>query len=237
MGLLAVDVSAYGVAMSADSQLVEIRPGENRVLDPGGSRSRNPIVIRSGGGFVGLVGFAGTEEVEGKSTADWVTQFSAAWPSDDVGTFCDRLAATLTEVWQRDRLESVLEILVTGEVNGDVQFWFVRNSDGLLEGTWMHGPLRKSFWARNDLDASDGYVATARANPDLGLAGASKDQVLERVTFSFWQGVLVPASAVFQGFRDILNAMYQGGVPGCIAVTSRAMRRRPLRRDDCCCAR
>ena len=32
MGLLALDVSAHGVVMSADSQLVECLDGENRVI-------------------------------------------------------------------------------------------------------------------------------------------------------------------------------------------------------------
>lgn len=46
--------------MSADSQPVEILGGENRVADTTAWQTRNPIVIRVGGGFVGLVGFAGT---------------------------------------------------------------------------------------------------------------------------------------------------------------------------------
>jgi hypothetical protein len=81
MGLVAVDVSAYGVVMSADSQPVEILSGENRVLAKG-SRTRNPIVPRMGGGAVTLVGFAGTENVEGLPTAEWLRKFNAGREAD-----------------------------------------------------------------------------------------------------------------------------------------------------------
>lgn len=152
MALLAVDVTEHGVVMSADSQLVEILPGDNRVLGSPGARSRNPIVIRTGGGFVGLVGSAGTEQIQNRSTAQWLQRFSGSWPSDDVGAFCDRLAATLTDVWRTDRLRSVLEVLVTGEVAGDVQFWFVRNSQGLRQSDWKHNEPAAAFASENDLD-------------------------------------------------------------------------------------
>jgi hypothetical protein len=58
--MLAVDVTARGVVMSADSQRVEILPGENRI-ETTGWETRNPIVIRTGGGFVGVIGSPGTE--------------------------------------------------------------------------------------------------------------------------------------------------------------------------------
>jgi hypothetical protein len=93
LGLLAVDIIAHGVVMSADSQRVEIRGGA--VYPMPGSRRRNAIVVREGGGFVGLIGFAGTEEVEGIHTREWLAGFSALWPHDDLGAFCRRLADTL----------------------------------------------------------------------------------------------------------------------------------------------
>jgi len=215
MGLLAVDVSMHGVVMSADSQPVEILGGENRVLATTGRQNRDPIVMRSGGGFVGLVGFAGTEVVENMETAAWLRRFSAEWPDDDIGTFCDRLAATLTDVWQRDRLPSILELLLTGEVNGDVQFWFVRNSQGLRDADWTHEPPADVFVTKNDLDhPTDGYIQRDRA------AGETKDDVLQRVTYSFRQGVLVPGAAVFTGFSAILGSMYQGRVAGFAPIAS-----------------
>jgi hypothetical protein len=215
MGLLAVDVSAHGVVMSADSQRVDIQGGENCVLDPAGSRSRNPIVVRTGGGFVGLLGFAGTETIERKATADWLRDFSAAWPDDDLGTFCHRLATALTDVWARDGLTSVLEMLITGEVASDVQFWYVRNSSGIREADGTHEPPAGNFTTRNDLDHPvDGYIARARA------AGEAKDDVLQRMMFSFRQGVIVPAAAVFDGFSSTLAMMYEGRVPGFAPIAS-----------------
>jgi hypothetical protein len=204
VGLLAVDLSAHGVVMSADSQPVEILGGQNRVLAAKGRRNRNSIVIRVGGGFVGLLGFAGTEETEGMETARWLERFSATWPDDDVGTFCHRLAETLTEVWQRDGLHSVLEILLSGEVEGDAQFWFVRNSSGLTNG--RHNAPAPTFATENDLD--DNYI------PRDARPGETKDHVLARQTYSFFQGVLLPASPVFQGFGELLQALWLGQVEG-----------------------
>ena len=62
MGLLAVDVTGFGVVMSADSRRVEIEGGQNRVLPPRAARRerRNPITVSWAGGFTGLIGFAGT---------------------------------------------------------------------------------------------------------------------------------------------------------------------------------
>lgn len=212
MGLLAVDVTSHGVVMSADSQPVEIIGGTNRVLAVDGQQIRRPIVVRVGGGFVGLVGYAGTEQIEGVQTTQWLRRFSAAWPDDDVKTFCDRLAETLTGVWRRDGPESVLEILVTGEVRGDVQFWYVRNSRGLRGADWKHEPPGVEFDSVNDLD--DNYV------PRDAVLGETKHELLQRVLYSFRQGVLLPAAPVFDGFSSILGAIYAGRVEGIAPLAS-----------------
>jgi len=215
MGLLAVDVTTYGVVMSADSQPVEILDGENRVLPTSGWQTRNPIVMRVGGGFTGLVGFAGTEEIEGVKTAEWLRRFSDEWMNDDVDAFCHRLAERLTAIWRRDGLRSVLEILVTGEVSGDLQFWYVRNSQGLRDADWKHNTPADTFITKNDLDDPDeGYIKRDR------VEGETKDDVLQRVTYSFRQGVLVPGARVFDGFADILGAMYAGDVEGFQPIAS-----------------
>ena len=60
VGLLAVDLTSHGVVMSADSQPVEIGAGINRIDDAAIHRTRDPIVQRCAGGFVGLVGFVET---------------------------------------------------------------------------------------------------------------------------------------------------------------------------------
>src|SRR5262245_2043674 len=117
--------------MSGDSQGIEILGGK-LIVEPGaGRRTRNPIVIRRAGTFTGLVGSVGTEQIEGMRAAAWLKAFSDGMPGADVGTFCDALADRLTGIWKRDGVKSILEILVTGVVKKDVQFWYVRNSDGL----------------------------------------------------------------------------------------------------------
>lgn len=212
MGLLAVDVSAHGVVMSADSQLVEIRGGENRVPATTGRQTRNPIILRAGGGFVGVVGFAGTEVLEGVATRDWLEAFSDARADDDVHAFCDGLANALTDLWQRHGLESVLEILVAGEVSGDVQFWYVRNSDGLIDANWKHRRPLQEFVSMKDLDVN--YV------PKHAAPGESKDDLLARVMFSFRQGVLLPAAPVFDAYAQLLEAIYAGRVEGFAPLAS-----------------
>ncbi len=212
MALLAVDVSAHGVVMSADSQPVEIRGGENRVVATRGRQKRNPIVIRCGGGFVGVVGFVGTEELEGVATREWLQAFSDVRPGDEVQAFCDGLAAALTDVWRRDQRASVLEILVAGEVAGDVQFWYVRNSDGLIDATWKHHPPSEQFASVNDLDTN--YV------PNHAASGEPKDDLLERMMFSFRQGVLLPAAPVFDAYAQLLDTIYAGNVEGFAPLAS-----------------
>lgn len=206
MGVLAVDLTAYGVVMSADSQPVEIVDGETRVEDSAERRVRSPIIQRAAGGFVGLIGFAGTERVEGIGTSEWLRRFNRQAPNDELESFCKRLAETLSEVWQRDGLTSVLEILVTGEIDGEVQFWFVRNSQGLRpDGT--HKARADAFKAQDDLNA---YLELD------GLPGEGKTELVTRRPrpYSFWQGVLVPSSLVFDAFSHLLGTLVGGGVKG-----------------------
>jgi hypothetical protein len=87
VGLLAVDVTSYGVVMSADNQQVEILGGESHVLPTTGQRSRNHILIRSGGGFAGLVGYVGTESIGGIDTMRWLRQFSSDRPQASPRSF------------------------------------------------------------------------------------------------------------------------------------------------------
>jgi hypothetical protein len=68
------------------------------------------------------VGSVGTEVIESVDTAAWLESFSDEVPDADIGTFGAALALRLTDVWQRDSLASVLEVLVTGVVKGDPQF-------------------------------------------------------------------------------------------------------------------
>jgi hypothetical protein len=105
----------------------------------------------------------------------------------------------------------VLEILVTGEISGDLQFWYVRNSQGLRDTDWKHNAPMDVFIAKDDLAS---YIERDRVD------GETKDDVLRRVTYSFRQGVLVPGAHVFTGFAEILGAMYSGNVEGFKPVDS-----------------
>jgi hypothetical protein len=210
VGLLAVDVTAHGAVMSADSQRVEIREGAFTVGTAGG-RVRDPIIVRVGGGFVGLVGFVGTERVEGITMRQWLDRFSTAWPDDDLATFCERLAEELTDVWAREGLDSILEILVTGETEGHTRFWYVRNSSGFRPEDGQFNAPAGSFAAVDDLAnylARDGYP------------GESVSDLLRRVAYSFRQGVLVPASPVFDGFAQLLQTLWTGQVQGFAPLAS-----------------
>jgi hypothetical protein len=211
VGLLAVDVTVHGVVMSGDSQRVEIVGGQNRVQVTSGERSRNPIVTHPGREFTGLVGFAGTEELQGLATAEWLRRFGTAALDDTINAFCDRLATTLTAAWNRTGTTSVLEVLVAGEVRSDVQFWYVRNSQG-VRPDGKHNPPATAFTAENDLDKN--YI------PRDVRPGEAKEDVLRGRMYSFWQGVLVPAAPVFDGFASLMSNLYANEIEGFAPIAS-----------------
>ncbi len=111
MGLLAVDVSAFGVVMSADSQPIEALGGQTRVLTQQGGLTRCPIVIRNEGGFAGFTGYVGTEEIDGSPTRDWLTAFGLRHAGVSLADYAAALGRELTAVWKCLGLQSVLEIL------------------------------------------------------------------------------------------------------------------------------
>lgn len=207
MGLLALDVSSYGVVMSADSQLVECLEGENRVvIDPTRQITRNPILVRTGGGFTGLTGYVGTEEIGGVGTREWLIKFGDEHPDEDLPAYADGLAAALTAEWKRLGLASILEILIGGVGSGDVRFWYVRNSQGLNEGGLTFKKPSTAFVAVDDLDVN-------HVPRDLE-PGQTKKELLEKRLYFFRQGVLLPAAYVFDSFSQIIGAIYTQGVPG-----------------------
>jgi hypothetical protein len=207
MGLLAVDVSAFGVVMSADSQPVELLDGQTRVLAQTGQRlTRNPILICDGGGFIGLIGFVGTERIGPKTTRDWLTSFGTHHANESLAEYGGVLGEALTEEWSRHRLASILEILISGVEDGEVRFWFVRNSQGLHDHDWTYRSPSSEFQVVNDLD--DNYMPR-----DL-QPGQTKQQLLQARLYSFRQGVLLPAAPVFDAFTTILGMIYSHGVDG-----------------------
>jgi hypothetical protein len=212
LGVLTVDLTAFGVVMSADSQPIEAVDGETRVLgQPGRRHTRNPIVTRDAGGFAGFTGYVGTEAIGGKPTRDWLDAFGAKHPSEGLSDYARALGRELTEEWQRHGMGSVLEILISGVERGDVRFWFVRNSQGLYDDGTYRAP-KPAFDAVNDFDAN--YVPRDRE------PGQTKDELLHGRMYSFRQGALRPAAAIFDVFSDILTTLYTNGIDGFTPIAS-----------------
>lgn len=212
MGLLALDVSAYGVVMSADSQGVELLAGRNLVLTSRAQRMRNPLVISRGGGFTGLIGYVGTEEIGGRTTRDWLETFVREHPDKPLPALANGLARGLTEEWTRLGLASVLEIFISGVENGDVRFWYVRNSSGLYDHDWTVKEPSAEFRAVDDLDGN--YVPRDRQG------GQTKEELLKTRMYSFRMGVLLPAAPVFDAFAEIIGTIYARGIEGFEQVAS-----------------
>ncbi len=198
--------------MSADSQPIEALDGETHVLgQPGQRHTRNPILTREAGGFAGFTGYVGTETVGGKATRDWLDAFGAKNPTASLADYAHALGRELTDEWQRHGLASVLEILISGVEDGDVRFWYVRNSQGLYDDGTYRAP-KTTFDAVNDLDVN--YVPR-----DLG-PGQTKEDLLRERMYSFRQGALLPAAAIFDVFRDILGMLYAHGIDGFTPIAS-----------------
>jgi hypothetical protein len=212
VGVLTVDLTAYGVVMSADSQPIEAIDGVTRVLgQPGRRHTRNPILTRNAGGFAGFIGYVGTEAIGGKTTRDWLDAFGARHPSESLADYAGALGLELTDEWQRHGHASVLEILISGVENGEVRFWYVRNSQGLYDDGTYQAP-KTSFDAVNDLDVN-------HVPRDL-RPGQTKEDLLRERMYSFRQGALLPAAAIFDVFRDILGMLYANGIDGFTPIAS-----------------
>jgi hypothetical protein len=211
VGILTVDITTFGVVMTADSQPIEALDGQTRVLaQPGQRRKRDPILRRTEGGFSGFIGFVGTETIANRGTRDWLTTFGRRHAGESLPDYVRALRDELTAEWHRHGMNSVLEILITGVLDdGDVQFWFVRNSDGLYDRDGTYRAPRADFVSANDLD--DNYV------PPSSLP---KEDFLRTRLLSFRQGALVPATIVFDSFGQILEIIRTVGVPGFNPISS-----------------
>jgi hypothetical protein len=170
-----------------------------------------PILVRDAGGFTGFVGYVGTEQIGTTDMRVWLDSFGARHPTQTLAEYATALGQELTDEWQRHGLASVLEILISGIENGDVRFWFVRNSQGLYaDGTYM--APKATFDAVDDFDGN--YVLR-----DL-RPGQTKEDLLRERIYSFRQGALLPAAGVFDMFRDILGTLYAHGINGFTPMAS-----------------
>jgi hypothetical protein len=207
MGLLAVEVSRFGVIMSADSQPVELVDRETRVLAQAGNpRTRDPILTRDAGGFTGFTGFVGTEMIGSVTTREWLTTFGTNHADESLSAYASALGDELTQQWRRLGLSSVLEILISGVEDGEVRFWFVRNSQGLYDDDWTYKPPRTEFCVVDDLDG--------RHIPQDLVPGQTKEDLLRERIYSFRQGALLPGAEVFDAFSRILLVIYTHRVDG-----------------------
>jgi hypothetical protein len=212
VGVLTVDLTSFGVVMTADSQPIEALDGQTRILGQAGRRhTRNPILRREAGGFTGFVGFVGTEAIGDKTTRDWLDRFGARHPGEGLRDYATALGLELTAEWRRHGLSSVLEILISGVECGDVRFWFVRNSDGLYQDGTYCAP-KAVFDAVDDFDGN--YV------PRDVRPGQSKDDLLRERMYSFRQGALFPAAAIFDVFTNVLSMLYAQSVQGFTPIAS-----------------
>jgi hypothetical protein len=212
MGVLTVDLTAFGVVMTADSQPIEALPGNTRLLGHVGRwHSRNPIVHRDAGGFTGFTGYVGTEEIGDLGTREWLEAFARHHPTERLHDYASALGQELTAAWQHHGLSSILEILISGVEDGEVRFWFVRNSSGLnADGTYQ--PPNAAFAVVDDLDVN-------HIPHDL-LPGQTKEDVLRERLYSFRQGALLPAAAIFDAFQSILTMLYVQGINGFTPIAS-----------------
>ncbi len=192
--------------MSADSQPIEALGGQMRVLKPQGGLTRCPILIRNEGGFAGFIGYVGTEEIDGRPTQEWLTASGARHAGVSLSNYAVALGRELTALWKSLGLRSVLEILISGVENGDVRFWYVRNSQGLYDHDWTYKPTKQDFDVVDDLDG--------RYMPRDLQPGQTKEELLRERTYSFRQGVLLPAAPVFDAFSQILAMLHTHRVDG-----------------------
>jgi hypothetical protein len=71
--------------------------------------------------------------------------------------------------------------------------------------------ITRTFRAVNDLD--ENYM------PDYAAEGLSKAETLDRITFNFRNGALMPASILFDAFNALVLRVVQLGVPGFAPVS------------------
>jgi hypothetical protein len=192
--------------MSADSQPVELLDHETRALPHAGQRTRNPILDRRAGGFTGLTGFVGTETIGDTPTRDWLTTFGTSHADESLSEYARALGDELTQEWRHLALPSILEVLISGVEDGEVRFWFVRNSQDLHDDDWTYKPPRTEFLTVDDLD---GNIVPRDLEP-----GQTKEDLLSTRIYSFRQGALFPAARVFDAFATILSTLYLHPVDG-----------------------
>jgi hypothetical protein len=205
LGLLTVDVTALGVVMSSDSQPIEIVSGDIRVPDFAGERRRDKIIERHGGGFDGLIGYVGTEQIGAETTRAFIERVSRDQPELPLAAFANHLAHQLSAAWIEHKLATGLWVFIAGAEGGELRFWWLFNGD-FSDGLYVN--LRPAFSVVNDLDE----YAVPRTMAEGGFA--SKAEVLANRTLFFRNGALIPAATIFDEFTGLIERVYVGDYDG-----------------------
>ena len=173
--------------------------------------NRNPIFVRRGGGFTGLVGSVGRERIAGKPTREWLRAFSTQHPNESLAAFCTSLADGLSRQWRRQRLLSGMWIFASGFEGSEVRFWYVCNVEGVnADGTYKKpGP---TFTAIDDLDKN--YLAPERNQ------GQTKAELLRLRMYQFRNGVIRPTALIFDVFNEVMRRIYEQQIPGFSPIRS-----------------
>lgn len=211
MGLLTLDVTALGVVMSSDSWPIEIVSGAIHPLDFAGERRRDKIIERRGGGFDGLIGYVGTEQVGSQMTRAFIEQVSARESDLALGEFAAHLAGELSAAWAEHELSTGLDVFIAGAEDGELRFWYLRNFD-FKDGLYTN--VRRSFTAVNDLD--ENLVPQYMRENAL----ASKAELLSRIAIFLRTGVLSPAASLIDDFQALVRRLYAGEYTGFDRISS-----------------
>jgi hypothetical protein len=88
MGLLALDITPFGLVMSADSQDVALTEDGFEILPMSGQRDKCKIQGVRARHFAALVGYVGTERIGDRDTSIWLKAFIAEHVDDPMAEFC-----------------------------------------------------------------------------------------------------------------------------------------------------
>jgi hypothetical protein len=215
VGLLAVDITPFGIVMSSDSQDVTLIEGGYNVAAMRGQRSKEKIQRVRGKHFAALLGYVGTEMIGADDTSTWLKRFVDLHHEDTMSEFCEQLATELSSAWREHELDSCLWVFLAGH-DSEARFWYVVNlpqSESIDPVSLTYVGISREFRACCDLD--DNYL------PSHMATGLTKDEVLQRVIWYFRNGVLLPAAEVSDAFTRIIQRLVLGDpVPGFPRVLS-----------------
>lgn len=211
VGLLTVDVTALGIVMTSDSRPIEIGSGDIRVPPFVGEQRRNKILERHGGGFDGLIGYAGTEQIGGRSTRAFIEQVSTACPDLGLG---DSSISWRTSY--RGHGSSANSRRASGSLSRERKV--VSSASGSCATSTSTAACTSIFGAPSP------PWTTSTSMPSRGSCEkttlTSKDEVLSRIALFFRNGALIPAASILDDFDALIRRLYAGGYAGFDPISS-----------------